>query len=103
MVPERKLDRIIEIEYFKNKTEKEIATIWREKCFELSGYDGKNAVAGVITANIWKTMMFRFLEHRTFLFPLPRNKGYEYFVVQFDGQESHFTTLRNYHEYQEYS
>ena len=54
MVPEKKLDKIVEVEYFKNKTEKEIATIWREK------HDGKNAVAGVITANIWKTMTFRF-------------------------------------------
>ena len=36
-----------------------------------------------------------------FLFPLPRQQGYEFVVVQFDGNQAHFTTLINYQAYQE--
>ena len=35
------------------------------------------------------------------MFPLPRQQGYEFVVVQFDGNQAHFTTLINYQAYQE--
>lgn len=35
-----------------------------------------------------------------FLFPLPRQQGYEFIIVQFAGNEAHFTTLINYQAYQ---
>jgi ATP synthase F1 complex assembly factor 1 len=34
------------------------------------------------------------------LFPLPRKEGYEFVVVQFQGNEAHFTTLINYQAYE---
>jgi ATP synthase F1 complex assembly factor 1 len=40
-------------------------------------------------------MLFAF----QFLFPLPRKQGYEFVVVQFDGNEAHLTTLINYQAY----
>ena len=38
-----------------------------------------------------------------FLFPLPRGKGYEFIVVQFDGKEAHFTSLKNFKAHRENS
>ena len=43
----------------------------------------------------------RFEEFNTFLFPLPRDQGYEFFVVQFLGKEAHFTSLINYQAHKE--
>ena len=43
----------------------------------------------------------RFQQFNTFLFPLPRDQGYEFFVVQFLGQEAHFTSLINYQAHKE--
>jgi hypothetical protein len=31
-----------------------------------------------------------------FVFPLPRDKGYEFILCQFSGHEAHFTPLINY-------
>lgn len=36
-----------------------------------------------------------------FLFALPRKEGYEFFVVQFTGNEAHFTSLINYQAFNE--
>ena len=36
-----------------------------------------------------------------FLLPLPRKSGYEFFVVQFEGDEAHFTTLINFQAHSE--
>ena len=38
-----------------------------------------------------------------FLLPLPRREGYEFVVVQFQGNEAHFTTLLNYQTHKENS
>ena len=35
-----------------------------------------------------------------FLFPLPRANGYEFVMMQFSGNEAHFTTLINYQAFQ---
>nr|XP_053628206.1 ATP synthase mitochondrial F1 complex assembly factor 1-like [Cherax quadricarinatus]XP_053628207.1 ATP synthase mitochondrial F1 complex assembly factor 1-like [Cherax quadricarinatus]XP_053628208.1 ATP synthase mitochondrial F1 complex assembly factor 1-like [Cherax quadricarinatus] len=40
-------------------------------------------------------------EVKYFLFPLPRNEGYEFIVAQFAGHEVHFTPLINYQAYKE--
>lgn len=36
-----------------------------------------------------------------FLFPLPRDKGYEFILCQFSGHEAHFTSLINYQAHKE--
>ena len=41
-------------------------------------------------------MAERFREFNTFLFPLPRDQGYEFVMVQFQGKEAHFSTLINF-------
>ena len=49
----------------------------------------------------YKIMQERFKEFNTFLFPLPRDMGYEFIVVQFLGHEAHFSTLINYQAHKE--
>ena len=39
--------------------------------------------------------------HNTFLLPLPRKHGYEFFVVQFSGNEVHLTSLINFQAFKE--
>ena len=95
MSPEKKLEKIVDINSLMEKTTEEISCLWNEK--------HKNAVTAIIPSDIWDTLSSRFLEHNTFLLPLPRNQGYEYFVVQFEGKEAHFTSLCNYQVYGENS
>ena len=61
----------------------------------------QDAVAAVIPADTYKVMQERFKEFNTFLFPLPRDMGYEFIVVQFLGDEAHFSTLINYQAHKE--
>ena len=61
----------------------------------------QDAVAAVIPADTYKIMQERFKEFNTFLFPLPRDMGYEFIVVQFLGDEAHFSTLINYQAHKE--
>ena len=54
------------------------------------------------TTHSWyRDIQERFEEFNTFLFPLPRDQGYEFFVVQFLGKEVHFTSLINYQAHKE--
>ena len=61
----------------------------------------QDAVAAVIPLDTYKVMEERFKEFNTFLFPLPRDMGYEFVVVQFLGHEAHFSTLINYQAHKE--
>ena len=94
---EKKLERLLSVDSLYNKTTEEILILWKEKLKDQS------AVTAILPAYIWETMSSRFLEHKIFLLPLPRNNGYEYFVVQFEGKEAHFTTLCNYQRHGENS
>ncbi len=50
------------------------------------------------SSEIRKTRFGHFFQ---FLLPLPRKNGYEFFVVQFEANEAHFTTLINFQAYGE--
>merc|ERR1719435_301012 len=94
-VREKSLNTIMKVELLADKTAEEIAQIWREH------YASKDAVAAVIPVETYKIMQERFKEFNTFLFPLPRDMGYEFIVVQFLGHEAHFSTLINYQAHKE--
>ena len=66
-----------------------------------TNYHNQDAVAAVIPVETYKIMQERFKEFNTFLFPLPRDMGYEFIVVQFLGHEAHFSTLINYQAHKE--
>ena len=77
----------------KDKSKEEIADIWRQY------HADKDCVSAVIPAEMYARMKERFQKYKTFLFPLPRKQGYEFIVVQFEGNEAHFATLINYQAY----
>ena len=96
-LPEKKLEKILNIDELNDKCIEEISKLWNDK------HDAKKAVTGILSAEVWQIFSSRIIEHNTFLLPLPRNQGYEFFVVQFDGKEAHFTSLYNYQVYGENS
>merc|ERR1719189_2684821 len=91
----KSLDSVLRLDLLADKTAGEIEEIWCKH------FASKDAVAAVIPAQTFKVMQERFEEFNTFLFPLPRDQGYEFFVVQFLGQEAHFTSLINYQAHKE--
>ena len=92
---EKQLDAILKLDLLKDKTKNEITEIWRLH------HSNIDAVSAVIPGDVWNGMEKRFLEYKTFLFPLPRKNGYEFIVVQFLGKCAHFTTLINFQAHQE--
>ena len=97
MSPEKKLENILDINLLDDKTSEEISVMWTE------AHKDKTAIVAVIPADVWETLSSRFVEHNTFLLPLPKNNGYEYMVIQFEGKQAHFTSLCNYQRYGENS
>ena len=92
---EKTLNSIMKVDLLKEKSKEGITEIWRMH------HSNIDAVSAVIPADTWRDMEKRFLEYKTFLFPLPRKEGYEFIVVQFLGKSAHFTTLINYQAHQE--
>ena len=97
MSPEKKLEKILDVGLLSDKTPEEISKMWTE------AHQDKTAIVAVIPADVWETLSSRFVEHNTFLLPLPRNDGYEYMVIQFEGKQAHFTSLYSYQRYGENS
>lgn len=92
---EKKLNDIMKMELLADKTKEEITTIWAEH------FASKDAVCAIIPKETFKQMKELYNIHKTFLFPLPRKEGYEFIVVQFSGNEAHFTSLINFQAFHE--
>jgi len=93
MKREKTLSDRLKMDLVKDKSKEEIADIWRQY------HADKDCVSAVIPAEMYARMKERFQKYKTFLFPLPRKQGYEFIVVQFEGNEAHFATLINYQAY----
>lgn len=90
------LDNIVKLDLLKNKSYQEITDIW------LQHYaSAKNSISVVISAQVYDLILLTKVKHPTFLLPLPRQHGYEYFVSQSCGDEFHFTPLINYQTFKE--
>ncbi|XP_023322788.1 ATP synthase mitochondrial F1 complex assembly factor 1 isoform X2 [Eurytemora carolleeae] len=89
------LDKVVKLELLKTKEKEKIAEIWTQY------FKDKDSICAVIPADTYKIMQKRFKEFGTFLFPLPRQNGYEFVMVQFQGNEAHFTTLINFQAHHE--
>jgi len=92
---DKTLERIMKVDLLADKTPEEIALVWTEY------WKNKDAVSAVIPVETYNNMEKRFQEFNTFLFPLPRDQGYEFVMVQFLGHEAHFSTLINYQAHRE--
>jgi len=89
------LEKVMKVELLADKTPEEISAIWTEY------WKHKDAISAAIPLETYNIMKKRFEEFNTFLFPLPRDQGYEFIMVQFEGQEAHFSTLINFQAHKE--
>ncbi|CAL4091523.1 unnamed protein product, partial [Meganyctiphanes norvegica] len=93
--PQKRLDSIMKTELLKDKTKEEIEYIWREY------FKGKDTISGSAPAELYEKLHSNGMKYNTFLFPIPRDQGYEFIVSQFAGHEIHFTPLINFQAYKE--
>lgn len=93
--PTKSLDKIMKLGLLQDKTAQEITQIWTQH------FTGQDKICAVIPTDTYDIMKKRFQEFGTFLFPVPRMNGYEFVMVQFQGDEAHFTTLINFQAHKE--
>lgn len=92
---EASLDKVMKIDLIKDKTPEEIKEIWHQYHIQ------KNFIAAVVPAEDYDEMEKRAKEFPTFLFPLPRQQGYEFMMLQFEKNAVHFTPLLYYQVHKE--
>ncbi|XP_078417022.1 ATP synthase mitochondrial F1 complex assembly factor 1 isoform X1 [Cetorhinus maximus] len=83
------LHSILNMDMVKEKTPDEIGQIWNQY-FAL-----KNTISAVIPGSTFDLMHSRSQKCPTFLYALPRQTGYEFFVGQWSATELHFSSLIN--------
>ncbi|ELU15477.1 hypothetical protein CAPTEDRAFT_19411 [Capitella teleta] len=91
----KSLGEVMKLELLQEKTKEEIIEIWKEY------HKNKDCIFGVIPKDEYHEIYARSCEFKTFIYPLPREQGYEFFVQQFDGHDCHFTPLIEYQTHKE--
>ena len=84
------LGELIHMDLLDGKNAGEISHIWSEHFKE------KEAISAVIPAESYDQMIERSVEYPTFLYPLPKEQGYEFVLSQFEGNRCFFTSLINF-------
>jgi len=95
MKKEKKLDDVMKMELIEDKSTEELSSLWK------AHFVAKECLCAVIPTDTFRQMKALYDIHKTFLLTLPRKDGYEFFVVQFTGNEAHFTSLINFHAFKE--
>ncbi|KAK3913553.1 ATP synthase mitochondrial F1 complex assembly factor 1 [Frankliniella fusca] len=90
------LNDILKIPLLEDKSEQEITEIWLKHHMSV-----QDKVAVVLSVEVYNLILETSSKHPTFLLPLPRPHGYEYFVSQFCGDEFHLTPLINFQAFKE--
>ncbi|GAB6031644.1 hypothetical protein CHUAL_009404 [Chamberlinius hualienensis] len=91
----KKLDSVLKVDAVKDMSADDIGQIWKLH------HQKQYKIAAVMPANIYELIFERSKLFPTFLYPLPRDQGYEFIVAQFEGHECHFTSLVNYQAFKE--
>ncbi|KAI8508934.1 ATP synthase mitochondrial F1 complex assembly factor 1 [Branchiostoma belcheri] len=95
MAGAKKLDSVLRTELIQDKTAEEIGKIWTDY------HAQKDAVCAVIPKDTYALLHARTNMCPTFLLPMPREQGYEFFLLQFSGHECHFTPLISFQAHKE--
>lgn len=102
------LDDIMNVEkLYSNVTSKEeLETIWmtyhKEEIAAKNTSEAENyLISGIIGGDKYKQLKANSKTHPIFLLPLPRDTGYEFFLVQFHLNEVHMTSLLAYQVHKE--
>lgn len=85
------LDKIMKVELVQDKSAEEISSIWQQYHIQK-----EDVVAATIPAKDYDQLSARSSQFPVFLFPLPRSQGYEFIMLQFQGNTVHFTPLLYY-------
>ncbi|XP_066548439.1 ATP synthase mitochondrial F1 complex assembly factor 1 isoform X1 [Amia ocellicauda] len=86
---DKTLESIFNIDKVKDKTGEEIGQIWMQY------FANKDTICAVIPGETFETLSSRARSCPTFLYALPQQEGYEFFLGQWSGQQLHFTSLIN--------
>lgn len=84
------LGELIHVELLESKSSEEVAVIWTEH------FKDKDAISAVIPSDLYDEMLKRVKAYPTFLYPLPKDQGYEFILSQFEGNRCFFTSLINF-------
>jgi len=91
------LDAIVKLDLLKNLSPEDIKELW------VSYYADKDAVCAVIPAESYMVIKSVCEMFPLFVYPIPRDDGFEMFVGQFADDNLHFTSLHNYQKLQEFA
>lgn len=92
----RKLSDIMKLDLLQDKSVEEIRHIWIEY------HKTKDVLSAVIDVQQFEELARKGKEFPVFIFPLPRDQGYEFIMHQFTpGNSVHFTPLLNYQVHKE--
>ncbi|KAM4722651.1 ATP synthase mitochondrial F1 complex assembly factor 1 [Rhinophrynus dorsalis] len=83
------LDSIINTDLIKDKSAGDIKEIWKQY------FSTRDTVYAIIPGDAFELIWQRAQTCSSFLYALPRQQGYEFFVGQWSGTELHFTSLIN--------
>ncbi|XP_070688517.1 ATP synthase mitochondrial F1 complex assembly factor 1 [Pempheris klunzingeri] len=83
------LSSILNLEMIRDKTGEEITELWMQY------YSTKDTISAAIPTQIYEVIFSRSQSCQMFLYALPQQEGYEFFLGQWSGHELHFTSLIN--------
>jgi len=84
------LNELMKMELLEDKSADEIAAFWTEY------YKQQECISAVIPKDMYENLLKRAVENPVFLYPLPKEQGYEFVLAQFDKHRCFFTSLINY-------
>ena len=87
---EKRLSDIFKLELVEDKNATEIQIIWEEY------HKSKEVISAAIPWDTYASLQVNMQQSPTFLFPLPRSQGYEFFMCQSYGHTVHCTPLLAY-------
>lgn len=86
----KSLSSILNVEKISELNSEQISLLWTEY------FAGKKALSGVIPADFYVQILERAKKFPVFVLPLPRDEGFEFFYMQFQGHQIFFTSLLEY-------
>ncbi|PVU87699.1 hypothetical protein BB561_006217 [Smittium simulii] len=91
------LDQIMKMDLLKDLSKEEIGKIWTNYHIE------KKCLSAVVPSESYSSITKNFAKYPTFILPLPRTKGFEFFLVQSQFHQVFFTSLSEYKSNKELS
>jgi len=85
-----KLDGLMRTDRLGDVSAEDLGKVWTKY------WSDRSTVSAIINADVYETMQPRMRDFPVFIYPLPREQGYEFYMSQFTEHHSFFTSLINY-------